>query len=280
VQTGTGQHLSIALGTPPVAGFHGFEIDVPMRSKTALDGTSSASDFRGYANGTGWGPQFTSVRMRVPQSTLTVTYPSPSATSITQTSAHLRANIATHSTGGTAYFDFGKTTSYGTTKSLAVPANLDTFAVAENISGLSPGTTYHWRVRYVTGSQTVTGADQSFKTVPANPVLSSYTLSPTSFKAATSGPSIAPSGGTTVSFVLSEAATVLFKVQKLSSSGTWVAVPGSFSFSGRKGSNQFHFSGRVGGVKLKPATYRLRATATDSGGRTSNTVSARFVITG
>jgi len=120
-------------------------------------------------------------------------------------------------------------------------------------------------------------------------VLSGLSLSPSKFRAAGSGPSIATSVGTTVKYTLSEAATVKFGVERASkgrlvkgkcvkptrSNATkkpctrYVTVRGSFTHQGQTGSNAFKFRGRLGGRTLQPGSYRLAGVATDPAGQSS-----------
>jgi hypothetical protein len=91
------------------------------------------------------------------------------------------------------------------------------------------------------------------------PSLSAFSLSRTRFRAA---------GGTLVSYRLSEAAAVTFRV----------AHRGSFVREGKAGRNTFRFAGRVGGHRLAPGRYRLRAVATDAAGNSSDAGHSRFRI--
>jgi len=115
------------------------------------------------------------------------------------------------------------------------------------------------------------------------PVLSSFSLSPVRFRAASSGPSISAALGTRVSYKLSEKAAVNFRVERAvlgrfvggrcvrpkRSNRTkrrctrYVTLRGSFTDKGKAGKNSFKFRGRLGGRKLRPGRYRLRAVATD-----------------
>jgi hypothetical protein len=55
-------------------------------------------------------------------------------------------------------------------------------------------------------------------------------------------------------------------------------VRGSFSHNGRAGRNRFRFSGRLARHKLRPAKYRLVATAKDTAGNRSTPKRKRFRI--
>jgi hypothetical protein len=131
------------------------------------------------------------------------------------------------------------------------------------------------------------------------PRFSSLVLSPTSFVAANSGPSVvaAKKVGTTVVFKLSESASVKFTVQRKASGvkkgkrcvagrpgngkkrcTRAVTVPGSFTQDGVSGLNQFKFMGRLNRKAIKPGSYQLVATATDATGNTSKSVNRPFRI--
>jgi sugar lactone lactonase YvrE len=89
--------------------------------------------------------------------------------------------------------------------------------------------------------------------------LISLRLSPRAFRAARRGPSISPRGGTTVTYVVAAPARVRFTVRR-AVRGTYRRVRGAFAHRGSRGANSFHFSGRVGGRRLRPGRYRLVAT--------------------
>jgi hypothetical protein len=122
------------------------------------------------------------------------------------------------------------------------------------------------------------------------------------FAAFGSGPSVIASArkkktpkGSRVSYTLAEDATVKFKVERATKGRRkgkkcvakrkkgkrctiYKRIKGSFTHAGRKGSNSFRFSGRVGGKKLRPARYRLAAVATDTAGNRGKAVRRSFRI--
>jgi hypothetical protein len=132
------------------------------------------------------------------------------------------------------------------------------------------------------------------------PRLSALRITPTAFRAATSGLSGRREGshGGTVTFRLDESATVTFSVQRARSGReinghcrrdtrphrkatrctTWSAVSGSFRVTGRRGTNRLTFTGRIGGRKLDPGDYRLVARPRDADGSISKPSRARFSI--
>lgn len=121
----------------------------------------------------------------VPSNPPTVSYPQPSATLITDTTARTTADVFNHFTAGTLYFDIGTTTAYGTSSGgNAVSNTWNSGRFYSDWGSLSPGNTYHWRARFVPGAgPTVLGADQTFTTtgsitVPTVPQNVSATAAP------------------------------------------------------------------------------------------------------
>jgi hypothetical protein len=128
----------------------------------------------------------------------------------------------------------------------------------------------------------------------------SFALSPTRFAAFRSGPSVrrARTRSTRVSYRLSEAATVTFRVQRVLPGrrvrGRCVrptradrtrprcrryrTLRGSFSRRSTAGLNRFRFSGRLAGRRLRPGSYRLVAVARDPAGNSSTPVRRLFQI--
>jgi hypothetical protein len=131
------------------------------------------------------------------------------------------------------------------------------------------------------------------------PVLSSFALSPTSFVAANSGPAVgsAAAVGSHVFYKLSEAATTTFTVERKGTghkkngkcvSGRakhgqkactlYTRVKGKIVRATGAGLSSFRFMGRLNGRSLKPASYRLVASARDGAGNTSKTIRRSFTI--
>jgi hypothetical protein len=95
----------------------------------------------------------------------TISYPTPSATNITQTSARTTGYLYSHFAGGKAYVDLGTSTTYGQVSSLDIPDTSDAFTINTDWPNLKPGTTYHWRLRFVDDQNHVyKGLDQAFTT--------------------------------------------------------------------------------------------------------------------
>jgi hypothetical protein len=121
------------------------------------------------------------------------------------------------------------------------------------------------------------------------------------FRAANQGGSIASQRrpvGATVSYRLSEAATVTFTVERQAAGRRvrgrcvkpnrsnrrrprckrYVRLRGSFTHAGQPGSNSFKFTGRLRGRKLRPGRYRLVGIARDALGTASPPERAKFRI--
>ncbi len=135
------------------------------------------------------------------------------------------------------------------------------------------------------------------------PAISKLALSATRFRAADSGPSATSARrravpvGTTIIWRDAAAATATFVVQRPASgrkSGhtcvkpthanrrkprctRWIAV-GRFTHADAAGVDRLHFSGRIGGRKLHPGTYRFSVTARIGRGRPSAARTIGFTI--
>lgn len=130
------------------------------------------------------------------------------------------------------------------------------------------------------------------------PLLSAFSLSPGSFRAALTGSSIATHGGSRVRYTLSEAARVRFRIQRAVAGRLvggrcvkgrrsnrhkprctrYKALRGSFTLAGAQGPNSFRLSGRLGSHTLPPGRYGLLALATDAAGNRSASKRRSFRI--
>jgi len=90
------------------------------------------------------------------------------ATSITTTTATLNGTVSANGAGTTVTFDYGTTPSYGLNNTAAqspLLASASNTAVTYAVTGLTCGTTYHFRANANNGvGGTINGADQSFAT--------------------------------------------------------------------------------------------------------------------
>jgi hypothetical protein len=129
------------------------------------------------------------------------------------------------------------------------------------------------------GSPAPTPASSPVVTHPASdrvaPVIQTLAI-PSRFRAARRGASMATRIGGTVRYRLSEQAVVRFSVEKIRRGRSARRVGGALMHAGHRGSNNFAFTGRVGGRKLQPGRYRMVARATDAVGNPS--VSERVTL--
>jgi hypothetical protein len=89
------------------------------------------------------------------------------ATGVTKTEATLHGAVNPHSQETTAYFEYGTTTGYGTkTGEVNVGKGITNVSLSSTRSGLTPGTTYHFRIVAKNVWAIHDGEDSTFKTLP------------------------------------------------------------------------------------------------------------------
>jgi hypothetical protein len=94
------------------------------------------------------------------------------ATQVKTDSANLRAAINPENDAVSYYFNWGPTSGYGNSTAVdALAAGIDTEAGFGELTGLSPGTTYHYQVVATNGVGTTMGPDQTFTTPAQEPGL-------------------------------------------------------------------------------------------------------------
>lgn len=102
------------------------------------------------------------------------------ATGITQTSAMLNGSVNPNSAQTYVEFEFGPTPSYGFNVSAGQLNGTSVVLVAQVLSGLTPATTYHYRIKAQNSHGTTYGADSTFTTLGASPCHAAFTISPDS----------------------------------------------------------------------------------------------------
>ena len=111
-----------------------------------------------------------SITVRPPGSGRPPTANTAAATSVAATSATLNGSVDRDGQASTYQFEYGITTRYGNSvPAQAVAAGSGTATVSEsaNLSGLRPGTTYHYRIKATNATGSAYGSDQTF-TTPVN----------------------------------------------------------------------------------------------------------------
>lgn len=200
---------------------------------------------------------------------------------ITATSAILEGSVFTNNASAAAVFEFGKTTAYGSQASAATITGLESVPLAATLTGLTPGTTYHYRLVATSPDGTAATPDATFTTASApaattqTPELTHLSITPSSFRAA---PFRHHKTGTTINYTDSLAARTTIVVFEQTAGvklhGACVKPSrhghgprcvrlvklGSFSHADRVGANAVRFSGRLGGHRLPPGRYVLELT--------------------
>jgi hypothetical protein len=224
-------------------------------------------------------------------------------TAITTAGATLNGSIVRRGPSGSAQFEFGATSAYGLTVAAGpVPEGGGPVEVSATVSGLPPGTLFHYRVDYTVGSTTYYGNDLTFRTATVVPVLSSASESRRIFRAGNALASFSRTRkvpvGTIFSFTLNEQATVTFaftyqtpgrelahkcaaqtRHNRRNRACKRTLTAGTLSFTGHPGTNRVAFQGRISRTnKLKPGRYTLTITATNSAGQRSNPQTLTFKI--
>jgi hypothetical protein len=224
--------------------------------------------------------------------------PPPSAVTgnpgtITMTDALVNGSVNPNSVATSYHFEYGTTSDYGTpTPSTDAGAGFADVAVSASLTGLTPATTYHYRLVAASARGTTTGADRTLVTQsrpgPGPPSLAAkliapLTLEPSVFRAAARGAAIRAAGrsavGTLARFRLSAAAPVTLRVERCAKlhkrrCTRFSRLHAIARVAGTAGANRFRFSGRWQNKKLKPGRYRLVAIA----GNPVSTRRASFTI--
>jgi len=243
------------------------------------------------AGGTTYGEDLTFTTTQPPVAT------TQNASNITLTTATLNGEVNSNGSATAITFEYGTTTSYGTTVN-GVPDNAtgnSIIATKVDISGLTENTTYHFRVIAVSVAGTITGSDMSFKTTTSTPP-SAVTTDATSLLASTAtlNGSVNANGfitsitfeyGTTTSYGSSVAASP-------SSSNGITLVPASAAITGLSANTLYHFRLRAesqGGIvygddftfmTLSPVAVTAAATTILANSATLNgSVNANGIIT-
>src|SRR5262249_2168370 len=86
---------------------------------------------------------------------------------VTSSSATLNGSLDPHGRTTHVYFQYGTTTTYGSTTAMQTQTGNSYVNINANISGLSPSTTYHFRIVATNSSGTRYGSDLTFTTLTA-----------------------------------------------------------------------------------------------------------------
>lgn len=184
---------------------------------------------------------------------------SETATGITQTAASLGGTVNPNGAATTCTIEWGPTAAYGTTVPCSSNPGAGTSAVAVSIpalSGLTPATTYHYRVNATNTGGTTNGTDKTFATpaIPLPAVVTGAASGVTQTAASVAG-TVNPNGfATTCTFQYGTTTAY-------GSSANCASAPGS-------GSSAAAVSAALSGLTAG-TTYHYRLVGTSSGGTTN-----------
>ena len=205
-------------------------------------------------------PTATTAATATPTPTASVTQGAPSAatnpaTNVASYSATLNGTVNPHGLTTTVHFQYGTTTGYGSTTANQAFTGSTTRSVAANISGLSPSTTYHFRIVASNSAGTTYGSDRTFTTLsPTGPpvVTTNHATLIASFSATLNG-SLDPHGLTT---------TVYFQY------GTTTSYGSTTASQTKAGNTYLNISANISSL-MASTVYHFRIVATNSAGTRS-----------
>jgi hypothetical protein len=252
----------------------------------AAAGSTVATDFDGQPRVAGLAPDIGADEYMIPSTATT-----GAATELTPTGATLNGTINPNGLSTTFRFDYGTTTAYGVqTTSVNAGADSTARALSAAITGLAPGTTYHVRVVATNALGAVPGTDVVFAT-PALP----DTLAPGLGKLSLSKKLVAPGTKLTLTFQLTEAATISAVLERATqgrTQGTRCAIKAKTGAKCTKLTRivtlrsklaaanpaKLAIPAKPGGKKLLRGSYQLTVTAADAAGNASRTRRITFTV--
>jgi len=165
-----GTTTSYGSQTYPTESIGSDDTDHPASASVSALASGITYHFRVVATnlaGTAYGPDQTFTTPGVPvivQST---------ASELTSTTATLGAGIRSDLLPTTYHFEYGPTEAYGssTPESASIGSGSSTHSATVRITGLSPATTYHFRIVATNGVGRIVGPDQTFTTASSTPIV-------------------------------------------------------------------------------------------------------------
>jgi hypothetical protein len=198
----------------------------------------------------------TSTPTATPTPTATVAVPpivfTNSATNVASSSAKLNGTVNPNGLTTTVRFQYGKTTSYGSTTASQTKTGNTYQSVSSNVSGLTANTTYHFRIVATNSSGTRFGTDRTFTTT-GPPVVTTNPATSVARRRANLNGTVDPNGLTT---------TVHFQYGKTTSYGSTTAS------QIKTGTATQNVTANISGLKAN-TTYHFRIVATNSSGTRS-----------
>ena len=178
-----------------------------------------------------------------------------SATYITASSATLNGTLNPNGGSSWYYFEYGTSTSYGTTtENSTAGAGMTPVSVSADITGLGMVTTYHFRLVVSNNAGTNYGSDQTFTTNALAPSVSTGSATSVTSNSAILNGTINPNGAST---------TYYFEYGITTAYGST-----TITTSAGSGSSAVSVNANIGGLS-ESTTYHFRLVATNSIGTTS-----------
>jgi plastocyanin len=174
------------------------------------------------------------------------------ATNVASFSAILNGSLNPRGSTTTVYFQYGLTTSYGSTTPMQTQTGNTVRAISANISGLMASHVYHFRVVAHNSGGTSFGSDRTFTTLTATgpPVVTTNPATNVATSSATLNGLLDPHGLTT---------TVSFQY------GTTTSYGHTTAMQSQTGNTFRNIAANISGLTTH-TTYHFRIVATNSGG--------------
>jgi phosphodiesterase/alkaline phosphatase D-like protein len=225
------------------SGTYGGPVTIPMTGLTAVNPigqgtrTHTAPEFGAFIATGGTGV----VVVQAPPGVTT-----SSAGNITANGAQLNGSVNPNGSNATYHFDYGTSTSYGSSTSSAnAGAGTGALSVNATVSGLTPGTLYHFRLVATNGGGKVNGNDQTLTTSAGQSLPPLVTTSSASNITATGGQlngSVNPNGiSTTYHFDFGPTGSYGSSTTGSSAGSGTSATSVSASLSGLSSSTTYHY---------------------------------------
>jgi hypothetical protein len=201
------------------------------------------------------------------------------ASGVTDTGAKLNGTVDPNGQATTAYFEYGTTTGYGTKTAVkSIGSGTSATGISIAVTGLKPGTVYHFRLVAANAAGTGTGGDMTFAT-SGPPVASTGAATAVGTTTATLTGSVDPDGhSTSWYFEYGTSTTYGARTSAKSAGSAHGAKSVSASVSGLTPGTTYHFrlvaangSGKVAGAD---------ATFTTAGSAVTISAARRIVVFG